>query len=253
MAAPHTVVRTDELKGKTPLLRSKLYLGDALLCATVAQQDNGEPLVTASQLQRMGFVIRPFWVDEPGEIEGKAYQAYIKTHPDFSMSLRQGLAHRLAKTQSALPAEWRIILKAGLRPLSVQRLLFNDARAYLHQKHPDWQPRKLLQETRNLVSDPRVKVPPHCTGAAVDIEILDKTTGELVDMGARANTDGPSGWAYSPTITPVQQERRLLLLKATLYAGLANNAYEWWHYSYGDAMWALMYDQPATLYSLIAE
>ncbi len=250
MTTPKNIISLEQLRGKTPLARSKVYLGDADLAGHIIQQENNEPLVSSNLLQQKGLLVRPFWIDEPDDLEGKAYATYLKTHPSFSLSVRKSVAERLQQAQQTLPKEWQIILKAGLRPLEVQYQLFDDVRTYLGQKYSDWSAAAVQTETRKLVSDPRIKVPPHATGAAVDIEVLDRTTGKLIDMGARANTDGPTGWSHTSAISAIQQKRRLALLKAMLAAGFANHAYEWWHYSYGDAMWAIFYDKPATLYDV---
>jgi len=251
MDAPQTITDSKQLKGKTPLQRTRLYIGDGGLLSHVVQKDTGEGLVGAKELEAFGLLVHPFWVDDPEGLEGQAYQAYITGHPDFGLSVRHGVAERLAQAQKQLPMGWQIVLKAGFRPLEVQYRLFDDAHTYLRDKHPYWSDDKLLEETRKLVADPRVRVPPHSTGAAVDIEILNTATNQLVDMGARANTDGEAGWAYSPVITKTQQARRLTLLKAMLDVGFANHAYEWWHFSWGDAVWAVFYDQPATQYALL--
>ena len=44
------------------------------------------------------------------------------------------------------------------------------------------------------------------------------------------------------------QNRRLLYHLMTS-AGFANNPTEWWHFSYGDQMWAKLTNQPSAFYS----
>lgn len=232
------------------LAKAKLFLGDAPLLASVPTRESGEGFAPREAIEQLGLLVRPFWIDEPDDIEGRAYQIYRQTHPDFDMTMRESVAVRLAEAQHKLPKHWRIIVKAGLRPLGVQIELLEKVQTMLAQKNPAWNAARVLAETRLLVSDPHVKIPPHCTGAAVDVEVLDVQTGILVDMGARANTDGELGWTFSPRINAVQQANRTKLLRAMLAAGLANYAYEWWHFSYGDAYWAVFYDKPAALFGL---
>lgn len=248
----HTVTGLHEITGKSALERSQLFLGDPVLLAGVPHVENNEPLVSALHLkERHGMHVRPFWEDDPDDMEGKAYHAHITAHPAFELKMRQGVADRLVMAQGNLPAGWTIVLKAGFRPLAVQYTLFDRVHATLAAKHPEWDEATLLAETRILCSDPRIKIPPHSTGAAVDIEVHNRRTGKLVDMGAPSNTQGPKGWSHSPTIAKAEQHRRILLLEAMLSAGFANFAYEWWHFSYGDAMWALFYDRPAAIYDLL--
>lgn len=252
MTAIYTVTGLHEIAGMPAMERSKLFLGDPTLLASIPHTDNADALVSARHLkEHHGMQVRPFWEDDPDDMEGKAYHDHIAKHPTFELKMRQGVADRLATAQSNLPAGWTIVLKAGFRPLAVQYMLFDRVYDTLAAKHPEWDEATLLAETRILCSDPRIKVPPHSTGAAIDIEVYDRKTGKPVDMGAPANTHGPKGWSHSPAITKTERHRRILLLEAMLAAGFANFAYEWWHFSYGDAMWALFYDQPAAIYDLI--
>ncbi|HEX3568367.1 MAG TPA: M15 family metallopeptidase [Candidatus Saccharimonadales bacterium] len=236
----------------SPLERTRHYLGSPSLLATITQYETGEPLVGAAALRRKGLLVRPFWVDDPESVEGQAYQAHLQRRPDFTLAVRQSVAERLVQAQTALPKVWRIVLKAGLRPVAVQLQLLQNLQALLQAKHPEWSAKQALAETRLLVADPRLKVPPHATGGAIDIEVYDRSTNQLVDMGARANDETDRGKAYSDQITREQRARREQLYQAMLTAGFANNANEWWHFSYGDAYWALFYDQKRTLYRPLA-
>lgn len=236
----------------SPLERTRQYLGSPTLLATIIQDETCEPLVGAAALRRKGLLVRPFWIDEPESVEGRAYHTHLQQHPDFTLAVRQSVAERLMQAQAALPKTWQIVLKAGLRPIAVQLQLVQNLQDHLQTKHPDWSTEQTLAETRTLVADPRLKVPPHSTGAAVDIELYDRDTRQLVHMGARANDGTDRGKAYSERITDEQQARRVQLYLAMLTAGFANNANEWWHFSYGDAYWALFYGKKSTLYRPLA-
>ena len=62
------------------------------------------------------------------------------------------------------------------------------------------------------------------------------------------------GWAAAPTWRPGLSERarrnRMLLVEAMFGAGFSNCQEEFWHYSYGDAAWAVRTGAPYCIYGL---
>ncbi len=218
------------------------------LSIVIPIEECGEPLVP---LKDSGLLLEPFWEGERN-IEGDAYKKYIESHSEFGLQLRESVFKRLVKARSKLPNDWKIVVKAGFRPLSVQKSLFKDFKLYLKDKHPDWSQERIVSETRLMVSDPSLLTPPHTAGAAVDIEVR-HSSGSLVDFGSRANSDGEVAHTFSAAISKTQQENRITLLEAMIDVGFANLAQEWWHFSYGDQYWAVFYDKPTALYDTVEE
>lgn len=103
--------------------------------------------------------------------------------------------------------------------------------------------------------DPRTP-PPHCTGAAVDLTLLD-AAGLEVDMGcpidettARANPDFYAA-AATPQLRTVHA-CRVLLNEVMAAAGFCRHADEWWHFSRGDQMAALAKNEACAVYGRVA-
>ncbi|WP_065762468.1 M15 family metallopeptidase [Runella slithyformis] len=100
--------------------------------------------------------------------------------------------------------------------------------------------------------------PPHSTGAAVDLCIC-RTNNESLFFGGIF--DDVTESAYTDYFEQLQNRRRLtfseteaLQNRRLLYwimtdEGFVNNPSEWWHFSYGDQMWAKLTDTPAAIYS----
>ena len=102
--------------------------------------------------------------------------------------------------------------------------------------------------------------PPHSTGSAVDLTLVDER-GEAVAMGsaidaigAVAEPDHPGRMAQA---LPAGEEReqllrfqqhRNLLREAMASAGFAQHPGEWWHFSWGDQLWAWRRGAPEALY-----
>lgn len=212
--------------------------------------DSNEPLAKDTALQKHGLSVAPIWHDEPN-IEGDAYLRYIKCNPGFSVSVRTSVMQRLVAAQKALPSGWQLVIKAGLRPRSVQQDLFDSLKAQTRASKPTWNNQQLLAHVRTYVSDPKLTISPHTTGGAVDVVVLDDKTKQLVDMGCAINQDTPLAFCYNPALPHEAANNRKLLLSAMLDAGFANLAYEWWHFSYGDQYWAAFYNKPHALYSAL--
>ena len=70
----------------------------------------------------------------------------------------------------------------------------------------------------------------HSWGVAVDITLVDLSTGRELDMGGHHDLLDVSSATRSPLITAAQQANRLKLRDAMAAAGLRNYSREWWHY-----------------------
>lgn len=102
--------------------------------------------------------------------------------------------------------------------------------------------------------------PPHSTGGAIDLTIRRKN-GEHLFMGSIfddvtevSNTDF---FERNQTNTKLSfSDREALQNRRFLYWLMAkedfvNNPTEWWHFSYGDQMWAKISDKKAAIYSVV--
>tara|TARA_Y100001968_G_C19194308_1_gene636759 strand:+ start:156 stop:851 length:696 start_codon:yes stop_codon:yes gene_type:complete len=84
--------------------------------------------------------------------------------------------------------------------------------------------------------------PPHSTGAAVDLTLFD-VNGKEIDMGGQIDSIGsssqPDYYACLPGISSsLYHYRRSLLTRCMLHAGFVQHPTEWWHFSFGDQLWA---------------
>jgi zinc D-Ala-D-Ala dipeptidase len=89
--------------------------------------------------------------------------------------------------------------------------------------------------SKNIVLSP----PPHSTGGALDLTIVDENGIEL-DMGTEidALVDASRADYYENTNT-IYEINRKLLVDVMNMAGFIQLPTEWWHFSYGDQIWAL--------------
>jgi D-alanyl-D-alanine dipeptidase len=138
--------------------------------------------------------------------------------------VRPEVAERLRHAALSMPTDIRIGIWEGLRPVIVQRMLWESSLAFLRAHHPEFGLAALEQAAEQFVARPEGALPPHSTGSAVDLAPVD-----------------PFGRALSPSDAWGKLATEVMG-QALRQAGLANYTPEWWHWSYGDAEWARTFD-----------
>lgn len=130
-------------------------------------------------------------------------------HPDAAELLRRAV-------ELAAPLGYRLKIFDGFRPTEAQWILWR------HFPNPDY------------IADPRVGSR-HGTGTAVDLTLIDASTGSDLDMGTQFDDLTPSSWHGDRTIPVSAQRNRFLLLGIMTAAGFDFFHNEWWHYQLFDA------------------
>lgn len=174
--------------------------------------------------------------------------------------MRKTVYEKLKLAQSYLPRGIKFCLYEAYRSLSLQASLFEERYNQTKQLHPQYNLEELFQETIKMVSpvinfDGSTNIPPHSTGAAVDVYLID-SSGKPLDMGIH-----PKDWMkdkenlYSPThsdhISKEAQQNRDIMSGVLMEVGFVNYPTEYWHWSYGDRYWAYHQQAPYALYGTI--
>lgn len=175
--------------------------------------------------------------------------------------VRQTIYEKLVAAQKRLPAGYHFCLYEGYRSVSLQKILFDTHYADVAKAHPTWTSSELFQETTKLVSpvtnqDGSPNIPPHSTGAAVDVYLLDDQ-GHAVDMGIHpkdwmADEGGVLSLTASHAISATAKKNRQIMSEVLSAEGFVNYPTEYWHWSYGDRYWAFITHHPQTLYDQIS-
>jgi D-alanyl-D-alanine dipeptidase len=213
---------------------------------SIKVQENGEPLKP---------IPSDLFSFEDSHLYVKAGAPYGEASPYF---LRQGVLKRLIAAQRALQDErpgHRFKIIDGFRPQAVQIYM----RQFDHDKYAreaGLDPNNLtLDQDRDMwdkvnllwappSTDPSKPPPPHSTGAALDLTVVDPS-GQELNMGSGFDEASPkilpSYYANqeTPEAGEICENRELLNLVMTS-AGFHRLTHEWWHFSYGDQMWALL-------------
>ncbi|MEB3325434.1 MAG: M15 family metallopeptidase [Cyanobacteriota bacterium] len=187
--------------------------------------------------------------------------------------LRKGVIERLVVAQGRLQERepiWRLAIFDAWRPVAVQRFMVAHATAAACRERgldpdgsgPAWDEvqRDVAQFWAPPSEDPATP-PPHSTGAAVDLT-LSSADGAPLDMGGEIDAIGPishphhhaEGAAADPTgEAACWHRRRLLLAEVMGGAGFAQHPGEWWHFSYGDQLWAWRTGHPQAFYGRVGD
>lgn len=172
--------------------------------------------------------------------------------------LRRGVVERLLLAQDQLRARepnWRLAIFDAWRPVAVQRFMVAHATAELCRERgldpqgsgPAWEAvHEAVGRFWAPPSDNPRTPPPHSTGGAVDLTLANQV-GEPMEMGGAIDAIGPvshpdhhaTAAAASPLGEGARWHRqRRLLAEVMTGAGFAQHPEEWWHFSYGDQLWA---------------
>jgi len=177
--------------------------------------------------------------------------------------LRQGVVQRLLQAQGQLQRQQpalRLAIFDGWRPLAVQAFMVEHAIATtcrergLDPDQPGPAREAVVAEVGRFWAPPNADPacpPPHSTGAAVDLTLADGSSGVPLDMGSAIDTIGAvsepdhfGGLAQATPEGPQRQhylrwhQQRCWLREAMAAAGFSQHPNEWWHFSWGDQLWA---------------
>lgn len=157
--------------------------------------------------------------------------------------VRSGVYERLIKAADLLPGEYRLKIMSAYRSLAQQHELWNLRLAQTREKHPHATEEELIAITRGLVAQPHHGFGGHQTGGAIDVTLCDETGADL----------GLGKWTPKDVVISLQEQmrRRDVLRVAMCAAGFVNYPAEWWHFCYGDRMWAAYTRRSKCFYGLV--
>ena len=181
--------------------------------------------------------------------------------------LREEVVNRLVKVNDYLisNSSFNLLIYDSWRPLEVQEFMFK--RAFLLECEKS----DIDISFENIESYPSIlkKVekfwaypsydnrcpPPHSTGGALDVCLSDKD-GNLIKMGSTVDqmdeTSNPDFYANIKNEEAIiWNSRRTLLREIMTKFGFAQHPNEWWHFSYGDQLWAWKNKKENAIYGKI--
>jgi D-alanyl-D-alanine dipeptidase len=149
-----------------------------------------------------------------------------------------------------LPEGVYIGLMEAWRPLERQQRIYDFMLKSARETFPTRDHASLRRTICRWVAPTDQKAPPgHCTGGAVDVWLLNEA-GEQLDVTSPFDRFHAAR-TYTLGLSDAAQRNRDILLDAMLGVGFSNCRDEWWHYSYGDAGWAVRTARSGCCYGLV--
>jgi len=194
----------------------------------VLEHENGEPLVDMREVSPSIRILRPGVIPY----------------------CRRKVAQMVQEAASTLPDGIFMGLVEAWRPIERQRRIYEWLRSCVLEVEPKISPAQLRRRVNRFVAPYDQKAPPgHCTGAALDINLVD-SDNKLIDVSSPLHRMR-SNPTYAYGISEQALKNRMLLVDAMLGVGFSNCRDEWWHYSYGDAGWAVRLGFDECCYGLV--
>ena len=204
---------------------------------------------------------------------------FIDPHPYFSLGapysdvksiwqLRENVVNRLIKVNDYLLSKntgFFLLIYDSWRPLEVQEFMFKRAfnleckKLGFHASIKDMKSHPtILKKVEKFWAYPyfdEKSPPPHSTGGALDICLSDKY-GNLIGMGGNIdqmdNTSKPDFYEnVDEENAIIWNNRRNLLREIMITYEFAQHPNEWWHFSYGDQLWAWKNNRKNAIYGRI--
>ena len=154
-------------------------------------------------------------------------------------TIRKYIYDLLLKAKEKLPSGSKFIIYEAYRPMLSQIKLWDSVVAQKKKEHPhlDENSEEFIAICDVFAANPYRQGSGHQSGAAVDISIVDPN-GKEYDMGGHVREFNDTADFECPHISEQAKHNRLLLRSTLEQVGFVNYPAEWWHYSFGDRLWA---------------
>lgn len=169
--------------------------------------------------------------------------------------VRKSIADKLYNVAESLPSGIVLVVIEGYRTMEHQQQSWDRNFQRVKNDNPHWNDEEIDKTIRLVIARPHPLANHHC-GGAIDVTLAYEN-GELLDMGSpypseAYGTDIRNLFPmFSPLITEVQEENRKLLRTYMEQEDFVWYPGEWWHYCYGDRMWAVYSEKSVCFYGPI--
>lgn len=153
--------------------------------------------------------------------------------------IRTYIYNLLKNAQKHLPQGYHFVVYEAYRPMEAQIKLWDGVVCEQKKIHPemDVNSEEFIALCDVFAANPYRQGSGHQSGASVDISLVDDA-GKEYDMGGMVRGFDETADFDCPNISPEGRKNREILRDALSKSGLVNYPSEWWHYSFGDRLWA---------------
>lgn len=155
--------------------------------------------------------------------------------------IRSVVKDKIERASLTLPDGLYLMIFEAYRSAERQQEMWDEVYHNVQLLNPSFDEQQIYTQTATWISPPDGFGSGHLSGAAIDITLA-TSRSNLLDMG----TDIQEFSLLTPTQSDVQpqiKDNRNLLVSCLASQGLINYPSEWWHFSYGDRLWAELTDR----------
>lgn len=166
--------------------------------------------------------------------------------------LREGVYNKLKKVIDEVKKDgYTVKLYDAYRTLDEQIRSWNERLEQTRKEFPNYTEEQVIGATSLRVAkvEDLNNVGGHQTGGAIDITLV--KNGVEIDMGTKYEEYNKKTITKNKLLTKEQKMNRDYLRKKLENEGFSNFPAEWWHYSYGDRMWAAYKYKKSCIYGYI--
>lgn len=172
---------------------------------------------------------------------------------NYRYLVREPLVAKIGRISERLALEEKtLVIRSVWRSFEHQRRLWQERIDLLQRENPEIHSKQIAEMAEYFIAPAEKSM--HATGGAVDALIYDQTKGCVMDFGANDGLKislGRKCYPYHPDITPEARESRDLLIGLFEDEGFVVDIKEFWHFDYGNVIWAIVKNEPQAIYGVI--
>lgn len=174
---------------------------------------------------------------------------------DYKYLVRKAIVEKIGRISRELDQQDKmLIIRSAWRSFDHQKLIWDNKIVFLKKIHPN----KRLEEIKEMASyfiAPETKSM-HSTGGAVDALIYDLKNDCVLNFGTNdgLNIDlNKKCYPYHPDITFEARKNRKLLIDLFEKENFVVDVKEYWHFDYGNVIWAIEQEKQHAIYDVIKD
>ncbi|MFC1610037.1 M15 family metallopeptidase [Myxococcota bacterium] len=172
---------------------------------------------------------------------------------DYRYLVREAAFEKVGRISKRLDDEEKaLIIRSVWRSFSHQRLLWQNRVDLLQRENPEIHQNQIRAMAEYFIA-PETKSM-HATGGAVDALIFDLKADRVMDFGTNDGlniTLSRRCYPLHPDITPQAKRNRELLIGLFEEEGLVCDIKEYWHFDFGNIIWAIQKNEAHARYGII--
>jgi D-alanyl-D-alanine dipeptidase len=204
------------------------------LIPTIPIRDNGSPLIS---LKKTGFNLM--------------YEPSIKK--DYKYRVREEIIEKVGRISRFLDREDKVLsIRSAWRSFEHQELLQDYYLARVRDEDPGRRPEEITGIVSEFIASSKKSM--HSTGGAVDALIYDLQEDCVLDFGTNDGykiEHNKRCYPLHPDISPGARKNRELLMGLFENEGFVCDLREYWHFDFGNVVWAIGNKESCAIYGVV--